>query len=149
MSSLNSVVFSFTKRLSCFRRFKMETKYLGPWKGSFVERAITLCPYLGGVTIKGFAVVINICSIHWITQSVCFALCIWSMMVLLWMVTQLLWSGRELVLLLPTGLHGLTVDLALRPVCHVSVHCSIIRPSYHLSVLPPFIILCSNMQVCS
>ena len=68
-------------------------------------------------------------------------------MVLLWMVTQLLWSGRELVLLLPTGLHGLTVDLALRQLCHVSVHCIVMGQTYY-SILPPFIISCVSICQC-
>ena len=36
------------------------TNYLGPWKASFVERFIILCPYLGGSTIGGSTVYGNI-----------------------------------------------------------------------------------------
>ena len=44
-----SSLLSFVERLSSSRRFKMyqnhrQTNYLGPWKASFVERFIILCP---------------------------------------------------------------------------------------------------------
>ena len=55
------------------------------------------------------------------------------MMVLLGVVTQFVWSGRELVLQLPTGLHSLTVHLAWRPLSNVSeLVCCQERQSYYL-----------------